>query len=81
MAMQVSHNTWRLEFNEATDAWRTFFFQVQFQVLAYIQCYRYYDSIYRDQMIYKVSNLHPRFKQFQQRGHSQNVREKDVKER
>jgi hypothetical protein len=31
MAMQVSHNTWRLEFNEATDAWRTFFFQVQFQ--------------------------------------------------
>ena len=32
MAMEVNQNTWRLEFNEATDAWRSFFFQVQFQV-------------------------------------------------
>ena len=32
MAHQVGHNTWKLEFHEATNAFRGFFFQVQFQV-------------------------------------------------
>ena len=31
MAMQVGHNKWRIEMNEATDAFRGMFFQVQFQ--------------------------------------------------
>ena len=32
MAHQVGEKVWRLEFHEATDAYRGFFFQVAFQV-------------------------------------------------
>ena len=35
MAHQVGEKVWRLEFHEATDAYRGFFFQVAFQVCNY----------------------------------------------
>ena len=74
---KVSEKVWRLEFHEATDAFRGFFFQVAFQVPTYASFSRYYSC--RVLTTCRVLSLRQKCKLSRLSDHSNHVTEKSAR--